>query len=43
MDLEAGVRADYNKARCGSTLGSAMRRGTEILPKFSASYHFRKT
>jgi iron complex outermembrane receptor protein len=42
--FETGVRADYNTSSMTDSLYGleATRHGTEILPKFSASYHFDK-
>jgi iron complex outermembrane receptor protein len=42
--IETGVRADYNTSSMTDSLYGleAARHGTEILPKFSASYHFDK-
>ena len=42
--FEAGLRADYNNSSLTDALHgvSNEQHGTEILPKFSASYHFDK-
>jgi iron complex outermembrane receptor protein len=44
--LEAGVRADYNKSSMTESQPpynlAAEQHGTEVLPRFSASYHFDK-
>ena len=42
--FEAGVRADYNESSLSDPIFgiSNTQHGTEILPKFSASYHFEK-
>jgi iron complex outermembrane receptor protein len=42
--FEAGVRADYNSSTLEDPIYgiSGSQHGTEVLPKFSASYHFAK-
>jgi iron complex outermembrane recepter protein len=42
--FEAGVRADYNNSTLADPVYgiSDKQNGTEVLPKFSASYHFAK-
>jgi iron complex outermembrane receptor protein len=42
--FEAGVRADYNHSSMTDAAYhlAAEQHGTEVLPKFSASYHFEK-
>ena len=42
--FEAGVRADYNNSTLADPIYgiSNKRHATEVLPKFSASYHFAK-